>query len=132
MKFESEIVYRMPMTLNEWYIRREFEALNIKEIYKKEVRGMFDIEKIEAYYAELKAKKEEAVAVALAEKEAKVAEAFELAKEEIAKKVEAELVAEAEAPYKHDIELCESFLAEEKVEEEEVAEETAEQVGGEY
>lgn len=132
MRFESEIVYRMPMTLNEWYIRREFEALNIKEFYKKEVAKMdFDVEKIKAYYAEVKAKKEEAVAVALAEKDVKVTEAFELAKEEIAKKVEAELVEAAEAPYKHDIELCESFLAEENVEEE-VAEETAEQVGGEY
>ena len=63
--------------------------------------------------------------------------AFEIVKETIATGsslhfhsfLEAELVVEAEAPYKHDIELCESFLAEEKVEE--VAEET-EEVGGEY
>lgn len=79
----------------------------------------FDVEKLKAYYADLLAKREEAVAVALADKERVVAERFELAKEEIAKQVEAELVAAAEEPYKHDIELCESFgieLPEENVE----------------
>ena len=88
---------------------------------------MFDIAKIEEYYADVKAKREEAVALALAEKDTKIAEAFELAKEEIAKKVEADLIAKAEEPFKHDIELCEKFIAEEKVEEEE----TADEVGGE-
>lgn len=115
MKYESEIVYQMPMSLNEWYIRRELNALNIKEIYKKEVAKMeFDLEKIKAYYADLLAKRKEAVELALADKEAVVAERFELAKEEIAKAVEEELVAKAEEPYKHDIELCESFIADEE------------------
>lgn len=130
MKFDSEIVYRMPISRNEMYIRGLFEALNIKEIYKKEVKGMFDIEKIEVYYADVKAKRDEAVAVALENLDNVVAEKFEVAKAELAEKVKADLIAEAEAPYKHDIELCESFFAEEKVEE--VAEETAEQVGGEF
>lgn len=134
MRFESEIVYRMPMTLNEWYIRREFNALNIKEFYKKEVEKMdYEINKeaFNAYYADLLAKRDESVAVALADLDVKVNQAFELTKAEIAEKVKADLVAEAEAPYKPFIELCEKFIAQEKVEEE-VAEETAEEVGGEY
>lgn len=110
MKFDTAIVYQMPMSLDEWHIRSFYEALNIKEYYKKEVAKMdFDVEKLKAYYADLLAKKDEAVAVALANKDVVVAERFELAKEEIAKEVEAELIAAAEAPYKHDIELCESF-----------------------
>lgn len=122
MKFESEIVYRMPMTLNEWYIRREFEALNIKEIYKKGVDKMeFDLEKIKDFYADRLAKRDEAVALALADKDRVVAERFELAKEEIAKAVEAELIEKAEEPYKHDIELCESFITVEEAVTEEVA-----------
>lgn len=125
MKFESAIVYQMPISLNEWYIRREFNALNIKEIYRKEVAKMdFDIEKLKSYYADLLAKREEAVAVALADKDRVVAERFELAKEEIAKEVEKELIAKAEEPYKHDIELCESFGIE--LPEEPVAEEVIE------
>lgn len=134
MRFDSEIVYRMPISLNEWYIRREYEALNIKEFYKKEVEKMdYEINKeaFNAYYADLLAKREEAVAVALADLDTKVNEAFELERERIAKETKEKLVAEAEAPYKPFIELCEKFIAQEKVEEE-VAEETVEQVGGEY
>lgn len=74
----------------------------------------FDIESFKAYYAELKAKREEAIVTALADKPRLVAERFELAKEDIAKQVEAELIATAEEPYKHDIELCEKFLVEEE------------------
>lgn len=117
MKFESEIIYQMTVSREEVYIKSLYEALNIKEFYKKEVAGMFDINKIEEFYADVKAKREEAVAVALAGKEAKIAEAFELAKEQIAKQVEADLIAEAEAPFVHDIELCEKFLVEETNEE---------------
>lgn len=120
MKIESEIVYRLPISRDEMYIRGLFQALDIKEYYKKGVAKMFDTNKIEEFYANVKAKREEAVAVALLDKDAKVAEAFELAKEEIARKVEADLIANAEAPFKHDIELCERFLVEEN---EEVVEE---------
>lgn len=131
MKFDSEIVYRMPITIQEWYIRREFEALNIKEFYKKGVAKMdFDVEKVKAYYADLLAKRDEAVAVALADKDRVVAERFELAKEEIAKAVEAELITKAEEPYKHDIELCAGFVVEEPKEEEVIEENVA--VEGEY
>lgn len=135
MRFESEIVYRMPMTLNEWYIKRFYESFDIKEIYKKEVSQMeVDVEKLKAYYADLLAKREEAIALALADKDRAVAERFELVKEQIAEEVEKELIEKAEEPYKHDIELCKSFLVEEQateevVEEGEVVAETTEYQG---
>lgn len=69
----------------------------------------FDMEKLKAFYADLLSKREEAIAVALADKDRAVAERLELVREEIGKEVEAELIAKAEEPYKHDIELCESF-----------------------
>ena len=120
MTFENAIVYNLPISREKMYIRGLFQALDIKKFYEKEVAKMdFDVEKLKAYYADLLAKREEAVAVALADKERVVAERFELAREELAKQVEAELVAAAEEPYKHDIELCESFgieLPEENVE----------------
>ena len=93
-----------------------------------------DVEKLKAYYADLLVKKDEAVALALADKERVVAERFELVKEQIAEEVEKELIEKAEEPYKHDIELCKSFLVEEQateevVEEGEVVAETTEYQG---
>ena len=82
----------------------------------------FDVTKIKNYYEELLKARDEAVRVALLDKAKVVQERFELAKEEIAKQVELELIENAEAPYKHDIELCEKFV----VEEEPTAEETEE------
>lgn len=117
MKFRSEIIYQMPMSLEEWHIRSFYKTLDIKEFYKKEVKGMFDTSKFEEFYAELKARRDEAVAVALANKEQKVVEALEALRETVEKEVEERLVAEAEAPFKHDIEWCEQFLVEETVEE---------------
>lgn len=70
----------------------------------------FDVEKIKEYYGELVARRNEAVELALANKDERVAERFESAKAEIEKAVIEEIVAEAEAPYKHDIELCEKFI----------------------
>ena len=81
-----------------------------------------DVEKLKAYYADLLAKREEAIALALANKDAAVAERFELVKEQIAEEVEKELIAKAEEPFNHDIELCKGFLVEE-VPAEEVVEE---------
>ena len=75
----------------------------------------FDVEKIKNYYNELVAKKDEAVVVALTTKDEKVKEAFENAKAEIEERVVAEIIAEAEAPYLHDIELCEKFIVVEEV-----------------
>lgn len=75
----------------------------------------FDVDKIKAYYEELVAKRNEAVELALATKDEKIAERFEAEKVRIEEEVIAEIVAEAEAPYVHDIELCEKFV---KVEEE--------------
>lgn len=86
---------------------------------------VFDVEKIKAYYEELLVKKEEATKIALLEKDVKVAERFAQVQEEIAEQVEKEIIAEAEAPYLHDIELCEQFIVEE-VAEEEVTEEIVE------
>lgn len=85
---------------------------------------VFDVEKIKAYYEELLIKREEAKNIALLDKDAKVAERFAQVQEEIAEQVEKEIIAEAEAPYLHDIELCEKFIVEEVVEEEAVEEET--------
>lgn len=74
----------------------------------------FDVEKIKSYYEELLKAREEAVRVALLDKAKVVQERFELAKERIAEEVELELIENAEAPYKHDIELCEKFVVEEE------------------
>lgn len=87
---------------------------------------VFDVDKIKAYYEELLVKKEEAVKIALLDKDAKVAERFEEVREAIAEQVEKEIIAEAEAPYTHDIELCEKFIVEEEVVEEEALEEVTE------
>ena len=86
----------------------------------------FDVTKIKAYYEELLKAKDEAVRVALLDKAKVVQERFEAAKEEIARQVEAELIENAEAPYKHDIELCEKFVKEPEVVDEEVTEEVGE------
>lgn len=82
----------------------------------------FDVEKIRNYYNELVAQREEAVVKALSTKDVKIKEAFEQAKVEIEERVIAELVAEAQEPYNHDIELCEKFIVVEEVAEEEVGE----------
>jgi hypothetical protein len=103
-------------------------CLDSKKVYinmQKEVSEMdFDVEKIRAYYTELLANKELAVSNALTEKNTKVQERtaeltakYEEDKAKIPAEVEAELIAEAEAPYLHDIELCEKFLVDETTEE---------------
>jgi hypothetical protein len=88
---------------------------------QKEVSEMdFDVEKIRAYYTELLANRELSVANALTTKGVKVQERvaeltakYEEDKARIPAEVEDELIAEAEAPYLHDIELCEKFLVDE-------------------
>lgn len=108
-------------------------CLDSKKVYinmQKEVSEMdFDVEKIRAYYTELLANKELAVSNALTEKNTKVQERtaeltakYEEDKAKIPAEVEAELIAEAEAPYLHDIELCEKFLVDEETTEEVEAE----------
>ena len=84
----------------------------------------FDVEKIKEFYGELLAEKDRAVATALATKDEKVKERFEEEKARIEEEVIAEIVAEAEAPYLHDIELCEKFIVvpEEEQDEENVTE----------
>lgn len=77
----------------------------------------FDIEKIKKYYAELLAKRDEAVVVALTRKDEEVAKELEAEKEEIEKRVVERLTAEAEEPYIHDIKLCEKFIVPEVPEE---------------
>ena len=86
----------------------------------------FDVEKIRDFYNELLSEKDKAVEEALATKDEKVAERFELEKARIEEEVVAEIVAEAEAPYLHDIELCEKFIVEEEPTIEEVTEEVSE------
>lgn len=113
-----------PITTNDfhvntdiWYISRETNTIYINKRGGKIMD--FDVEKIKDYYNELVAKREEAVVKALTTKDARVREAFEQAKVEIEERVVAEIVAEAEAPYVHDIELCEKFVVVEEVAEEE-------------
>lgn len=77
----------------------------------------FDIEKMKEYYADLLAKRDEAVAIALANKDAVIAERFEQAKAKIAEEVEAEIIKSANAPFEHDIALCEKFIVADEVEE---------------
>lgn len=100
-------------------------CLDSNKVYinmQKEVSEMdFDVEKIRAYYTELLANKELSVSSALAMKQTKVEEReaelrakFEEEKAKIPAEVEEELIAEAEAPYLHDIELCEKFLVDEE------------------
>ena len=84
----------------------------------------FDVEKIKAYYEELLVNKENAVNEALADKDAKITERFEEEKARIEAEVIAEIIAEAEAPYVHDIELCEKFIIVPEVVEENVEEVT--------
>ena len=74
----------------------------------------FDVTKIKNYYEELLKARDEAVRVALLDKAKVVQERFESEKERIAQEVELELIENAEAPYKHDIELCEKFVVEEE------------------
>lgn len=84
----------------------------------------FDVEKIKAYYEELLAKRDEAVTIALTNKDVKIAQALEEARQEIEARVIAEITAEAEEPYMHDIKLYEQFVKPaEVVTEEVVAEE---------
>ena len=75
-------------------------------------------EALKAYYEDLLAKKEQEVQNALANKDFVVQQKLDELKLEVAEQVEKELIAEAEAKYAHDIELCEKFLIEDKVEEE--------------
>lgn len=108
-------------------------CLDSNKVYinmQKEVSEMdFDVNKIRAYYTELLANKELAVSNALAtkttrvqEREAELRARYEEAKAQIPAEVEAELIADAEAPYLHDIELCEKFLVDEETTEEVEAE----------
>lgn len=109
MKFESEIVYRMPMSLDEWHIRGFFETLNIKEFYRKGVKGMLNIEKIESWGANLYATRDENRAIKLANKEAIVKERVAEFERKLRETIDDELIAEADAPTAHDIELFEQF-----------------------
>lgn len=86
----------------------------------------FDANKIKEYYEGLIVERDEAVTNALATKDERVNARFEEEKARIEEEVTAEIIAEAEAPYKHDIELCERFF---KDEEEVDTEETEEEVG---
>ena len=113
-----------PITTNDFHVNTDilYISRETSTIYINKRGGKimdFDVEKIKDYYNELVAKREEAVVKALTTKDARVREAFEQAKVEIEERVVAEIVAEAEAPYVHDIELCEKFVVVEEVAEEE-------------
>ena len=109
-----------PITTNDFHVNTDilYISRETNTIYINNKGGNimdFDVEKIKNYYNELVAKKDEAVVVALTTKDEKVKEAFENAKAEIEERVVAEIIAEAEAPYLHDIELCEKFIVVEEV-----------------
>lgn len=80
-----------------------------------------NVESFKAYYEDLKAKKAQDIQEALANKDFLVAQKLDEMKAEIAEQVEKSIIAEVEAKYAHDIELCEKFLIAEEVQEEETA-----------
>ena len=113
-----------PITTNDFHVNTDilYISRETSTIYINKRGGKimdFDVKKIKDYYNELVAEREEAVVKALTTKDARVREAFEQAKVEIEERVVAEIVAKAEAPYVHDIELCEKFVVVEEVAEEE-------------
>lgn len=81
-----------------------------------------NVEALKAYYEDLKAKKEVEINEALMNKDYLVAQKLDEIKLQIAEQVEKDIIAEVEAKYAHDIELCEKFLITDEVQEEETAE----------
>ena len=79
-----------------------------------------DTEKLKAYLANLEARRDNAIADALEDKDNIIEERLNEAKETIPIQVEKELTDNAEAPYKHDIELCKSFLKQEDPKQEDI------------
>lgn len=73
----------------------------------------FDANKVKAFYEELIAKRDEAIDLALVDKDIRIQERFDEVKAEIEVQVIAEITAEAEIPFKSSIELCEKFMADE-------------------
>lgn len=86
----------------------------------------FDVEKLKEYYNALLKEKEQKVNEALSTKDERVRARFEEEKARIEKEEIEKIIAEAEEPYNHDIELCEKFLI---VPEEEQENENLEGVG---
>lgn len=81
-----------------------------------------NVEALKAYYEDLKSKKEIEINEALMNKDYLVAQKLDEIKLQIAEQVEKDIIAEVEAKYAHDIELCEKFLIPDEVQEEETAE----------
>lgn len=117
---DGHLIKRIVTSLIEKFTKKD------KEVVRKMA---FDVTKVEEYYADLLAKRDEAVKVGLADKNTRVQARLEEARVEYENKkasipaeVEAEIIAEATEPYKYNIELCESFFADEVVEETETVE----------
>ena len=83
----------------------------------------FDVEKLKEYYEALLKEREQKVSEALATKDERIKARFEEEKARIEEEEVSKIIAEAEEPYTHDIELCEKFL----VEPEEITEEVVEE-----
>lgn len=117
--FTTEVSRKSP---NNVYI--SLETNTIYAYRQKEVSTMeFDVEKLKEYYNALLVEKEQKVAEALATKDERIKARFEEEKARIEEEEVAKIIAEAEEPYTHDIELCEKFLVPE--------EETSEDIVGE-
>lgn len=125
-KLKEIVINKIIASREKMYISR-LNAIYIKKLKEVNETMEFDLEKVKAYYAEVVAKREQAVNEALRNVEAKVQERFNAEKENIRNAVIAEVTAEAEAPYLHDIELCEKFGVEPEVAEE--TDENTENVG---
>lgn len=109
-------------SLNNVYI--SLETNTIYAYRQKEVSQMnFDVEKLKEYYEALLKEREQKVAEALATKDERVKARFEEEKARIEEEEVTKIIAEAEEPYTHDIELCEKFLVEPEEENEEIMEE---------
>lgn len=124
-EISSDIVNKFDRNLSAyvWIDKGYNSTETLADIIKiiKEVSSMeFDLEKIKEYYGELIAKKDEAVRLALANRDVVINQKLEEARAKIEAEVDAEIIAEAEAPFKHDIELCEKFVIVPEVVEEEV------------
>jgi phosphoenolpyruvate carboxylase len=108
-KIKKIVLDKIIASREKLYISR-LNAIYINKLKEVNDTMEFDLEKVKAFYADVQAKREQAVNEALRNVEAKVQERFNAEKENIRNAVIAEVTAEAEAPYIHDIELCEKFV----------------------
>lgn len=96
-------------------IKGMLNAFDIENLYLRRINSMrVEQEEFKTYYAELLAKRDEARAVALLNKEQIVRDRINEKLPEIEAEVEKELLEEADKPFAEKIELCERFIKEDE------------------